>query len=67
MPVIIFHSNEESQAFQDELRRSPITIGEQQSYTIEQNDPMVNELDRKIIAHSRAVNMRLVEWRATSA
>ena len=65
LPVIIFRSGEESRMFQDELRCNPVTDEERRRFTIEWSDPMVNELDRKIIAYSRTVNERLIEWRAT--
>ena len=64
-PVILFRSGEEHQSFKEELEHNPVTV-EARHYVVSfiQNDPMITEQDRKIIAFSNAVIERFREWRA---
>ena len=64
VPVAFFVSKEEKQAFIEELECNAVTVEERHEEIIVQNDPMVKEQDRRIIAFSRAVIERLGEWRA---
>ena len=63
VPVILFRSGEESQAFLGELQRNPVTVEERHDTTRGHIDPMVSDEDRRIIAYSRAVMERFIEWR----
>ena len=63
VPVILFRSDEECQAFKQELERSPVTGEGRHDLIIGSNDPMINEQDRRIIAYNNAVQERLSKWR----
>ncbi len=64
-PVILFCSGEEHQSFKEELEHNPVTVEAWHDVvSFIQNDPMITEQDRKIIAFSNAVIERLSEWRA---
>ena len=63
VPVILFRSDEECQAFKQELERSPVTGEGRHDLITGPNDPMINEQDRRIIAYSNAVQERLSKWR----
>ena len=68
VPVILFRSDEERQAFEEELERNPVTVeGRHDIVFGQQNDPMISEQDRKIIAFSKAVIERFGEWRDRSS
>ena len=67
VPVILFRSDAERQAFIEELERNPVTVEERHDIVFGQNDPMISEQDRKIIAFSKAVIERFSEWRARSS
>ena len=67
VPVILFRSSQERQAFEEDLERNPVTIEGQHGLVFGQNDPMISEQDRKIIAFSEAVIERFNEWRARSS
>ena len=62
VPVILFRSVEERQEFIEELKQCPVP-GERQDIDFRQNDPLISEEDRRIIAYSEAVIERLDEWR----
>ena len=64
VPVLLFRSGEEQQAFEEVLERNPVTVEERKDVVFEQDDHMINELDRKIIAFSEAVIERFKEWKA---
>lgn len=64
MPVIIFSSREQRRAFIEELKRNPVTVEERPDRIFRENDPMISEQDRKIIAFSNAVFERFCEWTA---
>ena len=65
MPVILFRSGEERQSFKEELEHNPVTVEARHDVvSFIQNDPMITEQDRKIIAFSNAVIERFREWRA---
>ena len=64
VPVILFRSGEEQQAFEEDLERNPVTVEGRHDLVSGQNDPMISEQDRKIIAFSEAVIERFNEWRA---
>ena len=63
VPVILFRSDEERQAFKEDLERNPVTAERQHDTVFAQNDPMISEQDRKIIAFSNAVIERFSEWK----
>ena len=63
VPVILFRSDEERQAFKEELERNPVTVEGRHDTVFAQNDPMISEQDRKIIAFSNAVIERFSEWK----
>ena len=63
MPVILFRSSEERQLFKEELEHNPVTVEARHDVVFRQNDPMITEHDRKIIAFSKAVIERFSEWR----
>ena len=64
VPVILFRSDMERQAFTEELKRDPVTVEERHDGIFRQDDPMISEQDREIIAFSNAVIERFGEWRA---
>ena len=64
VPVILFRSGDEQQAFKEDLERNPVTVEERHDLVFGQNDPMISEQDRKIIAFSEAVFERFSEWGA---
>ena len=64
VPVIIFRSDEERQEFTHELKRNPVTVEGRHDIVFGQNDPMISENDKKIIAFSNAAIERFTEWRA---
>ena len=66
VPVILFCSDEERQEFKKELECNPVTVEGRHNIVFGQNDPMISEQDRKIIAFSTAVIERFSEWRSTS-
>ena len=61
MPVVLFCSGEEQQAFEEDLKRSPVTVEKRHAHRIVQD---VSPQDRKIVAFSRAVVERFGEWKA---
>ena len=63
VPVILFRSAEERQSFKEELERNPVTVEGWHDLVFGQNDPMITEQDRNIIAFSKAVIERFSEWR----
>ena len=63
VPVLLFRTGEEQQSFKEELERNPVTVEERHDFAIGQNDPMVSEKDRTIIAFSAAVIEKFNEWR----
>ena len=67
VPVIIFSSDDEREAFTEELKCNPVKIEGQQDTTFGPRDPMITEQDRKVIAYSKAVIERFSEWRAGNA
>ena len=67
VPVILFLSSAEEQAFIENLERNPVTVEGQHDHVVGQNDPMISKRDRKIIAFSEAVIERLSEWRANGS
>ena len=64
VPVILFRSGEERQAFKEELERNPVTVEGWHDTVFGQNDSMISEQDSKIIAFSEAVIERFSKWRA---
>ena len=64
VPVVLFCSGEEQQAFEEDLKRDPVAVEERHDHVFEQGDPMISEQDRKIIAFSKAVIERFIEWKA---
>ena len=67
VPVILFRSGMERQAFIQELEREPVTVEGRHDNLFRLNDPLISEQDRKIIAFSKAVIERFSEWRATNS
>ena len=65
--MILFRSDEERQAFKEDLERNPVTAERQHDTVFAQNDPMISEQDRKIIAFSNAVIERFSEWKGREA
>ena len=63
VPVILFRSEAERQAFKGELERNPVTVEDRHDIVFGHNDPMISEQDRKIIAFSKSVIERFSEWR----
>ena len=66
VPVILFHSGEEHQAFIEELECNPVTIETRHAFIAGKNDPEISKQDRRIIAFSKAIMERFSEWRARS-
>lgn len=64
VPVILFRSDVERQAFIEELIGNPVTVEELHHGIFLQDDPLISEQDREIIAFSNAVIERFAEWRA---
>ena len=64
VPVICFRSDVERQAFIEDLTRNPVTVEERHHGVFRQDDPLISEQDREIIAFSNAVIERFGEWRA---
>ena len=64
VPVILFRSDVERQAFTEELKRDPVTVEDRHGGFFRQGDPMISEQDRAIIAFSNAVIERFGEWGA---
>ncbi len=64
VPVLLFRSGEERQAFMDELTREPVKVEARHALGGARNDPEISEQDRRIVAFSRAVMERFNEWRA---
>ena len=64
VPVILFRSDVERQAFTEELKRDPVTVEERHGGFFRHGDPMISEQDREIIAFSNAVIERFGEWGA---
>ena len=64
VPVILFRSGGEHQAFSEELECNPVTVEERHEAVFAQNDPLISAQDRKIIAFSNAVVERFSRWRA---
>ena len=62
VPVILFRSEAERQAFKEELERNPVTVEDRHDIVFGHNDPMISEQDRKIIAFSKSVIERFSEW-----
>ena len=63
VPVILFRSGEEQKAFEDDLKRNPVTVEERHDHVFAQGAPTISEQDRKIIAFSNAVVERFGEWK----
>ena len=66
VPVILFRSGEEHQAFIEELECNPVTIETRHAFIGSKTDPEITEQDRRIIAFCKAVMERFGEWRARS-
>ena len=66
VPVILFRSGEEHQAFIEELECNPVTIETRHAFIGSKTDPEISEQDRRIIAFCKAVMERFSEWRARS-
>lgn len=65
VPVIIFRSGDERQAFVEELNCNPVTIETRHTFVGIKNDSRISEQDRRIIAFSNAVIERFNEWRGS--
>ena len=65
VPVIIFGSGEERQAFIEELNCNPVTIEARHTVVGREIDSRISEQDRRIIAFSNAVMERYSEWRGS--
>lgn len=65
VPVIIFRSGDERQAFVEELKYNPVTIETRHAFVGIKNDSRISEQDRRIIAFSNAVMERFNEWRGS--
>ena len=65
VPVIIFRSGDERQAFVEELKYNPVTIETRHTFVGIKNDSRISEQDRRIIAFSNAVMERFNEWRGS--
>lgn len=63
VPVILFRSDLERQAFTEKLKDDPVTVEERHHGIFRQGDHMISEQDREIIAFSNAVIERFGEWR----
>ena len=63
VPVVLFFSVEEEQSFIEELERNPVTVEGRHDHVAWQNDPMISEQDKKILAFSEAVIERFSAWR----
>lgn len=64
VPVVLFSSGEQKQAFIKDLKRDPVRIGERHDQIGGRNISAISEQDRKIIAFSEAVIERFSEWKA---
>ena len=65
VPVIMFRSGDERQAFVEELEYNPVTIETRHTFVGSENDSRISEQDRRIIAFSNAVMERYSEWRGS--
>lgn len=63
VPVALFWSSKEKEAFIKELERNPLAVEERHNHVGSGDDSEVSEQDRRIIAFSNAVIERLKEWR----
>ena len=66
VPVILFRSDEEHQAFIEELKCNPLTIEKRHAFIASKNDPEISAQDRRTIAFGRAVMERFSEWKGSS-
>ena len=66
VPVILFRSDLERQAFTEELKRETVTVEERHHGCFLEDDPIISQKDREIIAFSNAVIERFGEWRAST-
>ena len=67
VPVILFRSGEEQKAFEDDLKRDPVTVEERHDHVFAHGDPTISEQDRKKIAFSSAVVERFGEWKTAKS
>ena len=67
VPVAIFSSTQEKSRFEVFLSQKPIKDSELSKFIINQNDPLIKDIDRKIISYSKAVLERLKEYRQLEA
>ena len=63
VPVVLFGSGEERQAFLEELVCKPVRVEEWHKLIIGDCDPIISEQDKKIVAFGKAVMKRFMEWR----
>ena len=66
VPVILFSSSEERQAFTEELKRIPVTAEGRHDTLLGRSDSIITEQDRRIVAYSKAVIERFSEWKMRS-
>ena len=66
VPVILFSSSEERQAFTEELKRNPVTAEGRHDTLLGRSDAIITEKDRRIVAYSKAVIERFSEWKMRS-
>ncbi len=67
VPVVLFYSRNENEAFVEELERDPVAVEDRHKHVGSENDAEVSEKDREIIAFSNAVIERLKEWRTKTS
>lgn len=63
MPVAIFRSAEERRDFLEELESNPVGPAEWQDLVVDNGDPVISEQDKRIVAVSKAIMTRFVEWK----
>ena len=63
VPVVLFGSAEERQAFLEELKCNPVGVEVWRDLVIGNGDPTISEQDKRIVAFSEAVMKRFIEWR----
>ena len=61
MPVVLFCSGEEEQAFEEDLKLSPVTVEERHVHGLAHS---VSKQDKEVVAFSRAVVERFIDWKA---
>ena len=63
VPVALFGSDEERLAFLVELECNPVRVEAWHDLIVGNGDPIISDQDKKIVAFSKAIMKRFIEWR----